>query len=505
MWKRSHYFEASALARSGRIKVHWHDWLGVAPKPIPSDIALADKVEGMMLGLAIGDALGNTSESRNPGHRRAVHGWIEHYLPHRHAGGRTVGLPSDDTQLAFRTLVHLTECERLEPDLLGKRLAAGQIYGIGQATREWLERFSRGVSWHQSGSLSAGNGALMRIAPMLIPRLRDPNCDLWAETLMAAHLTHDDELSNLSCVAMVEALWRAVGTTGTVSQGWWLQPWLQVCDVLGTGKTYQARNGHPEGFDGTISQMLRDHVEPALQKQLPVVEAGEIWHSGAYLLETVPTVVYILERFGNDPREAILQAVNHTRDNDTVAAIVGAAVGALHGASALPAAWVDDLSGRLAADDDHQIFDVLQSAGKVFGYGCSERVAQRAALRRAAVEKARKPVTPPDDLLAGEVWVKVVEFLQQNWAVLRTDTPSAGARIWFVNDGRAAFDFIDYDSPAMARRALQLNGFQVYEASEHDWLESPIPGNLASGDIATRGWSPRPIYSSRKYWIDPSR
>jgi hypothetical protein len=29
----------------------------------------------------------------------------------------------------------------------------------------------------------------MHIAPVLIPRLRDPNCDLWAETLLAAHLT----------------------------------------------------------------------------------------------------------------------------------------------------------------------------------------------------------------------------------------------------------------------------------------------------------------------------
>ena len=119
---------------------------------------------------------------------------------------------------------------------------------------------------------------------------------------------------------------------------------------MSTGHTYQARNRHPPGFGGTISQMLRKHVAPALERELPVAEAGDIRHSGAYLLETVPTVVYILERYGNNPREAILQAVNHTRDNDTVAAIVGAAVGALHGASALPKAWVDGLSARTGAD-----------------------------------------------------------------------------------------------------------------------------------------------------------
>ena len=130
--------------------------------------------------------------------------------------------------------------------------------------------------------------------------------------------------------------------------------------------------------------MLREHVTPGLGRELPVAEAGDIWQSGAYLLETVPTVAYILERYGNNPPEAILQAVNHTRDNDTVAAIVGAAVGALHGASALPKAWVDDLSGRTAADDDHQFFYLLDLAGKVFGYGSSPEVASPSFTNRGS-------------------------------------------------------------------------------------------------------------------------
>jgi ADP-ribosyl-[dinitrogen reductase] hydrolase len=35
-----------------------------------------DRVRGMMLGLAIGDALGNTTESMTPGDRRRRHGEI---------------------------------------------------------------------------------------------------------------------------------------------------------------------------------------------------------------------------------------------------------------------------------------------------------------------------------------------------------------------------------------------------------------------------------------------
>ena len=76
------------------------------------------------------------------------------------------------------------------------------------------------------------------------------------------------------------------------------------------------------------------------------LEACDEWHSGAYLLETVPCALYILMRHGHDPEEAIVRAVNDAWDNDTVAAIVGAAVGALHGKAALPRRWVDGLLGR---------------------------------------------------------------------------------------------------------------------------------------------------------------
>lgn len=57
-------------------------------------VRVADRIRGMMLGLAIGDALGNTSEGMTPGHRRHVHGEIRDYLPNPRADMDKVGLPS---------------------------------------------------------------------------------------------------------------------------------------------------------------------------------------------------------------------------------------------------------------------------------------------------------------------------------------------------------------------------------------------------------------------------
>ena len=71
------------------------------------------------------------------------------------------------------------------------------------------------------------------------------------------------------------------------------------------------------------------------------------------------SVLLVLSRYAADPEAAILRAVNDTRDNDTVAAVVGAAVGALHGESALRPEWKRDLLGRTIEDDDAALFRLL--------------------------------------------------------------------------------------------------------------------------------------------------
>ncbi|MHB8862749.1 MAG: ADP-ribosylglycohydrolase family protein [Pirellulaceae bacterium] len=335
-------------------------------EPEPTSTVHWDKVEGMLLGLAIGDALGITTEGMLPAERRAQHGEVRNYLPNRHNQQR-LGYPSDDTQVAFWTLEQLLADDGLIPENLANRLTQGHIFGIGSTVKEFLRKHADGLPWYECGPKSAGNGALMRIAPILIPHLRRPSSELWVDTVLAAMLTHNDAGSTATCVAFVNMLWQLLHMREAPAPEWWLQTYLDVAGPLEGARHYRPRNPDAPEFEGSLHQFVDANVSAAYRDGLSTLEASEGWYSGAYLLETFPSVLYILMRHGHDPEEAIVRAVNDTKDNDTIAAVVGAAVGALHGRSRLPERWITDLSGRTTDADDGKVFDLIAQAKTRWG------------------------------------------------------------------------------------------------------------------------------------------
>jgi ADP-ribosylglycohydrolase len=120
------------------------------------------------------------------------------------------------------------------------------------------------------------------------------------------------------------------------------------------------------GGAGPLWAFTGQHVTDARAHRRETVAACDSWYSGAYLLETVPSMLFILEWHGRDPEEATVRALNETKDNDTAAAIVGAAVGALHGLSRLPERWVRGLLGRTAENDDGEVFRLVTQAQQAF-------------------------------------------------------------------------------------------------------------------------------------------
>jgi ADP-ribosylglycohydrolase len=125
----------------------------------------------------------------------------------------------------------------------------------------------------------------------------------------------------------------------------------------------QLQPRHPGlAFRGPLWKLVDTEVRRALEEQVIAREACERWYSGAFLLETVPSALYILARHSPDPETAVVRAVNDTKDNDTIAAIVGAAVGALHGRGAFPSRWIDGLLGRTSESDDGRVFELIAQA-----------------------------------------------------------------------------------------------------------------------------------------------
>jgi len=363
--------EASELFDTGAINATHGPIFDKTPTQLPSGLD-AGRVRGMMLGLAIGDSLGNTSEGMSPSARRAAHGEIRDYLPNWYIQAQGMeqqcrGLPSDDTQLAFWTLEHLIEYGELVPEKLAQTFTSRRIYGIGQSVSGFLRNHQQELPWQQCGVASAGNGSLMRIAPVLIPHIRNPTPRLWEDAVLCSMLTHNDAAAISSCVAFVALLWELlVMERAPENPEWWIDRYVEIARPVEGNKAYRPRGGEYTEYTGPVADFVDQYVREAWRKKRDVLEACNSWYSGAYLLETVPCVLYILMCCAQDPEESIVRAVNDTRDNDTIAAIVGAAVGALHGESALPERWRQGLLGRTREADDGRVFELLEQAETLF-------------------------------------------------------------------------------------------------------------------------------------------
>ncbi|RLI77600.1 hypothetical protein DRP07_12030 [Archaeoglobales archaeon] len=85
---------------------------------------------------------------------------------------------------------------------LADRFVRERIFGIGSTIKGFIRNYKdKRKPWYLSGVHSAGNGALMRISPVLIPHIKKPSNELWADTLLSTLLTHNDPfaISSSNC------------------------------------------------------------------------------------------------------------------------------------------------------------------------------------------------------------------------------------------------------------------------------------------------------------------
>src|SRR5688500_7370578 len=140
-----------------------------------------ERFRGALLGLAAGDAVGTTVEFQPPGTFERVTDMV---------GGGPFGLPAgawtDDTSMALCLAESLVKRAGFDPvDQLGRYVrwyreghwsSTGTCFDIGNATRAALERFERTREPYPGDADpgAAGNGPLMKLAPIALAYARDP-------------------------------------------------------------------------------------------------------------------------------------------------------------------------------------------------------------------------------------------------------------------------------------------------------------------------------------------
>jgi hypothetical protein len=93
-----------------------------------------------------------------------------------------------------------------------------------------------------------------------------------------------------------------------------------------------------------------------------------------------------------------------------------------------------------------------------------------------------------------DYWFKVVDFLQQNWALI--DEAEGGVVVWFFGDNAGIFDQMTFPSLEDAAEALRRNGFGRYadDPEAVKFIAVPQP------PFYRRPHPNGPIYSSGRFW-----
>ena len=294
-----------------------------------SNISVRDRFRGCLSGLASGDALGTTLEFKSPGTFEPIDDMV---------GGGCFGLRpgqwTDDTSMALCLATSLVESAGFDPgDQMtryvrwwrkGYLSSTGRCFGIGNATRSALCRFEK-IREPFTGSIdpySAGNGSLMRLAPVPMFFAGDP-AEAIERSADSSRTTHGAEEAVDACRYFSGLL---VGALNGVDKATLLSD--RYCPVEG----YWRRNPLAERIDAVAAGSFK-HKEPPEIKGV------------GYVVRSLEAALWAFHR-STGFRDGALLAVNLGDDADTTGAIYGQIAGAHYGVEAVPVEWRQRLTMR---------------------------------------------------------------------------------------------------------------------------------------------------------------
>ena len=287
-------------------------------EPSTSADAIRNRAIGALIGLAVGDAVGTTLEFKP----RDTYPQLVDMI-----GGGPFGLKpgqwTDDTAMALALADSLQRNPNLdETDLMqrfvdwyqnGTYSCTGKCFDIGITTRQALAR------WQKTGDpfagstdpMSAGNGSLMRLAPVAIRHFENRTV-LRDVAARQSRTTHAAPEAVDACVAYAEVL----------------------ADAIAGAKRSEVLRNREEAFAGKITIIMAGSWRG---------KARDDMRASGYVAHSLEASLWSVARSG-DYRGAVLLAANLGEDADTTGAIAGQLAGALYGEAGIPAAWRETLA-----------------------------------------------------------------------------------------------------------------------------------------------------------------
>ncbi|CAF4577320.1 unnamed protein product [Rotaria socialis] len=323
------------------------------------DEELFDRILGSMTGLLLGDALGAHVEFR-------PHDFLVDNPVTELQGGGTWGLQkgqfTDDTSMALCLAISLVARRGFVAyDQLvrykwwykhGYMSSTGLCFDIGSATSQSLNEFEKRqkvlaiekkIPFEQLDYLSdpellkdfnifcsqegaAGNGALMRLAPVPLFYHRNPKVAV-KNSGISGLITHGDPKAYDSCRYFGAIIVAAL-------QG---EPKSSLLD----DKFY---DNHKDWFD---NEPLHPDVQNVAQGSFKRAGGYEDGIRGkGYIINALEAALWAFWSDEDSFEKGVLRAVNLGDDTDTTAAIYGGLAGAHYGYKSLPKRWLDDIYAK---------------------------------------------------------------------------------------------------------------------------------------------------------------
>ncbi len=288
-----------------------------------------DRSRGALLGLAVGDALGTTLEFRPRGSFKPLTDMV--------GGGHFClkkGHWTDDTSMALCLGHSLVECQGFDPQDQMRRYcdwldhgylsSIGSCFDVGTTVSGALRRFQKSGDPYAGSQArwSAGNGSIMRLAPIAMVYAGHPQ--LLDHARNSSRTTHGAPLCIDSCAYLAQLL-AALLQGASKPQLWQLQP---AC----------------------VSPELQALANGDWRDK----SYAELKGSG-YVLESLEAALWCFDQTDNYA-DCVLAAANLGDDADTTAAVAGQLAGTCYGASGIRADWRAVLYGH---DDIQQLADQL--------------------------------------------------------------------------------------------------------------------------------------------------